>query len=146
MEIWIVRHADPDYEHDSITEKGVREAKLLADRLARYDFSYVYCSPMGRAKETASYYLEKTGKTAQTLSWLHEFKGSVKWNGEKTQCWDRLPEYWTKIDDYYSYDKWLDVELMRKGNVKQQYEKVKRALTLFLKNTATLKTAGFTTR
>ena len=61
VEIWIVRHADPDYEHDSITAKGHREAALLAERLSRYDFAAVYCSPMGRAKDTAAYYLKKNG-------------------------------------------------------------------------------------
>ena len=128
MEIWIARHADPDYEHDSITEKGKREAELLAQRLEKTEFSHIYVSPMGRAQETASYYLKKTGKSAETLKWLHEFKGTVRWNGEKTQCWDRLPSYWTEIDEYYSYDKWLDVELMKKGNVKQQYKKVKKGV------------------
>ena len=125
MEVWIVRHADPDYEHDSITEKGEREARLLAERLAKYDFSAVYVSPMGRAQKTASYYLELTKKTAETLDWLHEFKGTVMIDGRETMCWDRLPNYWTKIDDYYSYEKWFDVPLMSGGNVKSEYEKVK---------------------
>ena len=59
MEIWIARHAEPDYEHDSITEKGEREAKLLAQRLSKQSFAAVYCSPMGRAQKTVSYTLEK---------------------------------------------------------------------------------------
>ena len=29
MNIYIIRHAEPDYEHDSLTEKGWREAELL---------------------------------------------------------------------------------------------------------------------
>ena len=29
MKIIFVRHGDPDYEHDTLTEKGIREAKLL---------------------------------------------------------------------------------------------------------------------
>lgn len=124
MELWIVRHADPDYEHDSITEKGEREAALVADRLARYDFTAVYCSPMGRAQKTAAYYLNKTGKTAQTLDWLHEFKGTVQWNGERQMCWDRLPAYWTAVDDYYDYDRWLDVPLMKNGDVRRHYQTV----------------------
>lgn len=135
MEIWIVRHGDPDYEHDSLTEKGEREAELLAERLSKYEFSAVYVSPMGRAKKTASYFLEKTGKTAETLDWLHEFKGTVTVNGEVTQCWDRLPAYWTKFDEYYSYDKWLDVPLMKEGDVKRHYEDVKNGVdSLFEKH------------
>ena len=133
MELWIVRHAEPDYEHDSITEKGEREAKLLAERLSKTEFSAVYCSPMGRAQKTASYYLEKTGKTAKTLDWLHEFKGSITWNGEKQICWDRLPSYWTGIDEYYSYENWLDVELMKNGDVKRHYEDVKEGIDALMK-------------
>ena len=33
MRILIIRHGDPDYEHDSLTEKGLREANLLKKRL-----------------------------------------------------------------------------------------------------------------
>ena len=37
MRILIIRHGDPDYEHDSLTEKGWREAALLADKLEKAD-------------------------------------------------------------------------------------------------------------
>lgn len=124
MEIWIARHAEPDYEHDSITEKGEREAKLLAKRLAKQEFAAVYCSPMGRAQKTASYYLEKTKKQSTTYDWLHEFKGCVILGGERTQCWDRMPSYWCAVDEYYSYDKWLETPLMKTDNAKEEYEKV----------------------
>ncbi len=124
MELWIVRHADPDYEHDGITEKGEREAELLAERLSKTDFSAVYCSPMGRAQVTAQYYLKKSGKSAETLDWLHEFRGTVNKQGGREICWDRLPAYWTAIDEYYSYEKWLGVELMAQGDVKRHYESV----------------------
>ena len=30
MRILLIRHGDPDYEHDTLTEKGHREAALLA--------------------------------------------------------------------------------------------------------------------
>ena len=133
MEIWIVRHGDPDYEHDSITEKGVREAKLVAERLAKTEFSAVYCSTLGRAKKTASYYLEKTGKSAEYFDWLREFEGTVINNGNREVCWDRLPDYWTKIDDYYSADGWLKPELMQSANAKEKYEYVCESFRLFLK-------------
>ena len=32
MRILLIRHGDPDYEHDTLTEKGRREAELLAKR------------------------------------------------------------------------------------------------------------------
>lgn len=125
MEIYIVRHGDPDYEHDSLTEKGVREATLLADRLEKIDFAKAYCSPLGRAQKTASYTLERKNMTAETMEWLREFQGTIKKNIiTRKQCWDRTPAYWTAIDEYYDYGKWLDVDLMKKGDVKRHYDKV----------------------
>ena len=32
MRILLIRHGDPDYENDTLTEKGCREAELLAKR------------------------------------------------------------------------------------------------------------------
>lgn len=125
MEILIIRHGDPDYVKDSLTPDGVKEAQLLAERLSKIKIDAAYCSPMGRAQKTASYVLEKTNMQSETLDWLHEFKGTVK-NGllSKTNCWDRMPSYWTAIDDYYSYDSWHNVELMKKGGVYKEYKKV----------------------
>ena len=63
MEILIVRHGDPDYERDSLTYKGIEEARLLAERLSKLEVTDFYCSPLGRAQKTASYTLDKTGRT-----------------------------------------------------------------------------------
>ena len=35
MRILIVRHCDPNYAIDSLTEKGWREAEMLTERLAK---------------------------------------------------------------------------------------------------------------
>ena len=37
MKLLIIRHADPDYEKDTLTEKGWREAELLSNRLITLD-------------------------------------------------------------------------------------------------------------
>ena len=55
MKILIIRHGDPDYAHDSLTERGRMEAACLAERLAKMDIKEFYVSPLGRARETASY-------------------------------------------------------------------------------------------
>ena len=52
MRLMIVRHGDPDYIHDSLTEKGKREAELLSKRLAKMDIQEFYQSPLGRAQLT----------------------------------------------------------------------------------------------
>ena len=54
MNIYIIRHGDPDYEKDSLTEKGWREAELLSRRLCKIPAKAYYVSPLGRARDTAS--------------------------------------------------------------------------------------------
>ena len=51
MRLLFVRHGDPDYVNDTLTEKGHREAKLLADIIEQYRIDEVYQSPLGRAKD-----------------------------------------------------------------------------------------------
>ena len=49
MHLIFIRHGDPDYTIDSVTEKGKKELELLADRLAGFNATEFYVSPMGRA-------------------------------------------------------------------------------------------------
>lgn len=59
MKLVIVRHGDPDYTIDSLTEKGWKEAGYLAERLEKLDVKEFYVSPLGRAKDTASCTLKR---------------------------------------------------------------------------------------
>ena len=53
MLLYIIRHGDPIYEIDSLTERGKLQAEALAERLACAGIDRIFCSPMGRAKMTA---------------------------------------------------------------------------------------------
>lgn len=124
MKLIIVRHGDPDYVHDTLTQKGVREAELLSRRLAATDIDYVYCSPLGRARDTASYTLEKINKSAQLLPWLREFEGKIRRGIKYVSCWDRLPSEWTELSEHYDYDKWSETRLMHSLSVEKEYKNV----------------------
>ena len=72
MKILIVRHGDPDYTIDSLTEKGWREAEYLSEMLVkqlsdgtRDGEVHFYMSPYGRAQDTASFTLKKLGREAE---------------------------------------------------------------------------------
>lgn len=133
MEIMIVRHADPDYEHDSLTEKGVVEAKLLAEKLSKMKIDKFYCSPLGRAKKTASYTLEKMGREAEELDWLQEFLGRITLeNEERRICWDQKPSQWMKDEIYYTMD-WYQTGRMRQHDVEKEYRIVTKAFDELLK-------------
>ena len=123
MKILIIRHGDPDYEIDSVTEKGKHEVLLLRDRLLKQNIGDIYCSPLGRAKATAEPTLKALGKTAEICDWLREFDGHITdpANGNKRIPWDLLPSYWTAESDYYDNKKWLKTPLMQSGNVREKY-------------------------
>lgn len=134
MKLIIVRHADPDYSKDSLTEKGWREAELLSERLSKLDVKSFYCSPLGRAKDTASLTLNKINREATELPWLHEFKGKIFKNCLPVSCWDRLPSDWVGNPDFYDRDKWYSTKLMKKGSVKKKYKEVCEGIDELLKN------------
>lgn len=54
MRLFIIRHGDPDYAHDSLTEKGLREAEALAEWFADVRLDEIFASPLGRAQMTAA--------------------------------------------------------------------------------------------
>lgn len=127
MRLLIIRHGDPDYARDSLTEKGWREAALLADRISRLDVAKFYVSPLGRARDTASLTLRKMGAAATECKWLMEFPPSIlrpDGRGERKISWDWLPEDWTGEDRYFSRNSWQDTEIMREGRVGEAYEEV----------------------
>ncbi len=73
MKLFIIRHGDPDYSHDSLTERGQKEAELLRDRLLGENITKVYSSPLGRAKATVQPFLDATGLDCTVYDWLREF-------------------------------------------------------------------------
>ncbi len=78
MILYIVRHGEPDYANDCLTEKGREQAKKVAVRLAAYGIDEIYSSPLGRAKETASYLCDLLGKEATIEKWTREVRTAVK--------------------------------------------------------------------
>lgn len=112
MKILIIRHADPDYSIDSLTETGWEEARLLVPRMEKLEVKNFYVSPLGRAQDTASLTLKAMNRTAETLPWLQEFGPRITKPGEDygTCCWDWLPELWTKDPRCFDRDAWLETE------------------------------------
>ena len=133
MKLIIIRHGDPDYENDTLTVKGVREAKLLSERISKLDVKAFYCSPLGRAQDTASYTLLKMNRTAETLPWLCEFEGKIIDGDKLVQCWDRLPSCWTKYPEHYDYNTWYNSEIMKNSNVEEKYKEVCSGIDELLK-------------
>ena len=122
MKLLIVRHADPDYSIDSLTETGWLEAELLSNRLCQLDVKAFYCSPKGRARDTAKPTLEKLGRQAEILPWLREFSPKVKRPDREVTgvAWDWLPQDWTKDPRFYDRDRWWENDAFQAANVREE--------------------------
>ena len=124
MKILLIRHAEPDYSIDSLTPKGRKEAELLSRRLEKLpDVEAVCCSPLGRALDTASYTLKKTGWNCEVLPWLREFHGHAfdKEKGTRVPTWDYPPRMW-KAHPLFSTSDWLKEPLYADGSVGQVWQ------------------------
>ena len=53
MFLYYVRHGEPNYELDCLTEKGQKQAEAIAKVFKQIGIQKVYASTMGRAQETA---------------------------------------------------------------------------------------------
>lgn len=128
MKIRILRHGDPDYEHDTLTEKGHREAKLLADKLSKEKIDFIYSSPLGRAKDTCMYTARAIGKEKDVVvkDWLREFdkKLTLPSGRERGIPWDMLPEEWIDEPKMYDYKTWYGQEFYRAADMESAYKKV----------------------
>lgn len=134
MKLIIIRHGDPDYEIDSLTPKGWREAELLSERISKLDVKAFYMSPLGRAKDTASLTLKKMKRKAEILPWMREFEAPITdpYTGLKRIPWDMLPEDWTVVNDYYDKNSWGNVKLMADGKVADEAKRVHDGLDSML--------------
>lgn len=61
MRIVFIRHGDPNYDLDCLTELGHKQAKIAAQRLLKEGIEEIYSSPLGRARQTAQAFSEASG-------------------------------------------------------------------------------------
>lgn len=135
MKLLIIRHGDPDYAIDGLTEKGKREVELLADRLCREDITAVYCSTLGRAKLTAQPTLDRLGMQATYCEWLREFSYcpvQPPYREKAGISWDQLPRYMAEHPELYSPTAWRENPTWANSDVPAAYDAVCRELDAML--------------
>ena len=131
MRILIIRHGDPDYANDCLTEKGKREAALLAEKLKKENITTFYTSPLGRAKETCLTVASAMGREKEvvTLDWLREFIHAVRFPSgrEHSIPWDMLPEEW-KDEKLLHTNEWYNHACYDGTNLRSAYFSVTESL------------------
>jgi broad specificity phosphatase PhoE len=100
MWLTLIRHAEPAYVVDgvawtdpSLTERGLRQARLVGERVARWNVDEIWVSSMVRARETAEPIAELAGLEPQVMDWLREIRNPPEWDGSPA---DEIEEFFAQ--------------------------------------------------
>lgn len=132
MRILFVRHGEPDYARDCLTDTGRAQAMAAAERLAREGITEIYASPCGRASETAACTAARLGLPVTTLDFMRE----ISWGGPQIPC-DGHP--WTLADsmleegfDFRARD-WREHPYFKGNAATEYYREIAGKFDAFLK-------------
>ena len=98
MKIIFIRHGNPDYALDCLTELGHKQAEAAAEVLCTMEIDKIFASTHGRAIETAEHTANKLGFEIQGCDFIRELTSRRKddptlpWSPEYS-AWRRLLEY-----------------------------------------------------
>lgn len=76
MRILFIRHGNPNYEKDCLTDLGHLQAAAVSKRLVGEGIEKIYTSTCGRAAETAEYTSKELGLPVTPLEFMREIRGS----------------------------------------------------------------------
>lgn len=126
MRLYLIRHADPDYENDTLTAAGKQEAAALGKRLASYNLDALYSSPMPRAYMTAQYTADLLKLPVTIEPWAREVQG---WNyeaiiegGEAIPVWDIPGEMLRAEPAYFDLERWCYTPPLDAPRIREDYE------------------------
>lgn len=97
MWLTLIRHAEPAYVVEGIawsdpplTERGRRQAELVAERAQAWEIDEIWASSMVRASQTAQPIAEATGIEPKVMEWLREIRNPPDWDGSPA---DEIEEF-----------------------------------------------------
>ncbi len=141
MRLIFVRHGEPNYKDDCLTDNGIIQAKATAERLRNENISAIYSSPMGRARQTASFTAEQKGLDINVLDYMHE----IDWgdpNPDMVSEEDKLPHDghpWTMAymlitehPEYSGNENWREHHYFKDNKCLKFYDMISEEFDLFL--------------
>lgn len=125
MKLLFIRHGDPDYERDSLTEDGIKEAELLRERMNKMPLDGAFVSPLGRAALTAEIALKDKAIVPTECGWLREFDATIVKpdSGAKGVIWDLLPSYYAPNSQLRG-ESWDKCDLFKNSDASEKYANV----------------------
>ena len=117
MKIYITRHGETEWNKEgkmqgwkdsNLTEKGIDNAKKLGESLNNIEFDHIYCSPLGRAIDTAKYVRGNKDTKIIIIESLKEMGFGI-WEGMENEkvkelCTKQQFNFWNKPSLYEPVD------------------------------------------
>lgn len=126
MRLYIIRHGDPDYDLDTLTPSGKKQAEALAKRLKEEGITKIYSSPLGRAVDTMHYTSERLGIEPTILDWTEELSGMdiVSESHGDFKAWNIPGELVLNTNNLPNHTTWEENPLFTGLNISSTYEEL----------------------
>ena len=137
MLLYIIRHGEPVYTTDSLTERGARQADALAQRLSVHGFDVIYSSPNGRARLTAQPTCDLLNLEYKIEDWMSEdytFRDFSREIAPGKKNWAILSQNTVyKRDAVIDADKeWHEADYLINTDAKEGYRRIQEHSDVFL--------------
>lgn len=98
MRIIFIRHGNPDYAQDCLTELGHMQAEAAAEELCTMGIERIYSSSHGRAVQTAEHTAKRLGLEITQCDFIRELTARLK--ADPTAPWSRELSPWLRTLEY----------------------------------------------
>lgn len=137
MLLYVIRHGEPDYKKDCLTETGRRQAAALVPRLTAANITDIFTSPLGRAQETAAPTAAALGLTPTVLPWTRELNDEERYVPYPDGIWRSfsiMPNHRFRegTSERLSYDEALREPLLAKSGMQAAQERTEREAQAWL--------------
>lgn len=135
MLLYIIRHGDPNYVTDTLTELGQKQAEALVPRMEQSGLTRIYSSPMGRARQTAQPTADKLNLPVNIEHWAMEIWPELappKGKG-RTFVIDMPATAFRAEDTHDMYDNWHEMPCLNEIASREAYDRVVRHSDDFLR-------------
>ena len=133
MRLYIIRHADPDYENNTITKAGHHEAQALARRMSGYGLDKIYASPLPRANITAQYTTDLVKIDPIIEDWLIEIPGwEIEGIDEGAPAWDIPGEIFREKEPFATHETWQQLPYLHEERFSSYWEQFKKNSDKFI--------------
>ncbi len=130
MIFYYIRHGEPIYRPDSLTEYGKEQAEALTKRLALYGIDEIYSSPSTRALQTAQPTCEYLNRKPICLDWTNEVLAwnefTIEESGKKNWVFrdERFVSKFCQRSMRSSDENWMDDSFFQQTNIKKGLERI----------------------